>query len=142
MKKEKRSGFTLLEFMSVIAILGILLSIAYPAYNQHTTKVRRQTAQARLLQLANNLEEYFSEHHTYATATLGVGNPETDIAGNSLNEDGSYQFKIVKQEPNAYLIAAFPQGKQASDDRDCGALSLDNRGNKNSEKDVSGKQCW
>ena len=62
------SGFTLIELMIVVAIVGILSAIAYPSYQQHVRSSRRADAQAALSELAQFMERRFTETNSYAAA--------------------------------------------------------------------------
>ena len=62
------SGFTLIEVMIVVAIVGILSAIAYPSYQQHVRSSRRADAQAALSELAQFMERRFTETNSYAAA--------------------------------------------------------------------------
>ncbi len=74
-------GFTLLELMIVVAIVGILASIAYPAYQDSVMKGRRAEARTALLELMQQQERYMTQRGTYLvfSNTSGVTVP-TDAA--------------------------------------------------------------
>ena len=70
--KKKNSGFTLIEVLIVVAILGILMSIAVPAYNEYVRRAHRAAAQQFLLDVAQRQEQYLLDNRQYATI-LGAG---------------------------------------------------------------------
>lgn len=70
--EKKNSGFTLIEVLIVVAILGILMSIAVPAYTEYILRAHRATAQQFLLDVAQRQEQYLLDNRRYATA-LGAG---------------------------------------------------------------------
>lgn len=70
---KKAAGFTLMELMIVVAIVGILAAIAYPSYMDSVRKSRRADAKAALSNAVQALERYYTEKNTYLNATLGDG---------------------------------------------------------------------
>ena len=70
--EKKNSGFTLIEVLIVVAILGILMSIAVPAYNEYVRRAHRAAAQQFLLDVPQRQEQYLLDNRQYATV-LGVG---------------------------------------------------------------------
>ena len=67
-------GFTLIELMIAVAIVGILAGIAYPSYQDSVRKSRRADAKGALLGFANAMERYFTENNSYLGAGAGGGN--------------------------------------------------------------------
>ena len=76
-------GFTLIELVIAMAIIGILASIAYPSYLDYITRARRQDGQTALLELANQMEQYYANNNTYQTATIATGNPSDIQSSNT-----------------------------------------------------------
>jgi len=134
-------GFTLIELMIVILIVGILVAIAYPSYQEHVTRARRTDGQTALLDLASRLERYYSERNTYQTATIGTG-ANTDILNTNTTPEGWYVLSITNQTPTAYTIQAAPRNAQSSDTR-CLNLTYNSLGQKGFSS-VTGSldRCW
>ena len=65
MNTSKVKGYTLIELMIVVAVVGILASVAYPAYKSQVEQTRRSTAQADLLELSSFMERWYTENFTY-----------------------------------------------------------------------------
>lgn len=145
--KNPTSGFTLIELLFVITIISILLSLSYPSYQHYLEQARRTDGQAALLDLANRLEDYYAEHNTYADATLGTGNPETDIFPFTTSAAEWYSLSIITQDNDFFLIQATPQKAQISD-TSCQSLTLNSVGEKGVGRGPEGmptktvKDCW
>lgn len=65
------TGFTLIEVMIVVAIVGILAAIAYPSYVDSVRKGKRADGRAALTSLLQQQERYFTQNNTYATFPIG-----------------------------------------------------------------------
>lgn len=68
----KQQGFSLIELMIVVAIVGILAAIAYPSYQNYVLRSGRADGQAKLMEILQAQERFYSQNQTY-TANLGVG---------------------------------------------------------------------
>jgi type IV pilus assembly protein PilE len=65
MRKVKEGGFTLIELMIVVAIVGILAAVAYPSYTDHIRKGVRRAAQAQMLDIANREQQFLLSNRVY-----------------------------------------------------------------------------
>ena len=118
-------GFTLIEAMIVVAILGIIVAFGYPSYRDQVMKSRRAEGMGELLELADRMERYYSDKGTYATATLGT--TSADVF-HKMTDKGNYQLNIDSADSVAFVVSAKPQGGQAKDK--CGTFILHSDGNK------------
>ena len=140
-------GITLIELMIVIVIVGILASIAYPAYTESVRKSKRTEGVTALLDVAQAQERFFSRNFSFASsiaADLGFsGDPY-------ISEEGNYSVAItipgacVSGTVNTCFTAtATAIGSQATDSK-CGTMTINDRGVKTSANggtDTTG-QCW
>ncbi len=133
---KQQGGFTLLELLVTIAIIGILASVAYPVYIEHVTRTKRVEAQSALLQLATKLEHYYAVYHTYAGANL------KNLHANEKSEHGYYHLTIKTENSHTYALTATPIDTQAIQDAECGTLTLNQAGEKGITGMGKASQCW
>lgn len=144
---KKKQGFSLIELMIVIAIIGILAGIAYPSYREYIAKTRRSDGKMALLDLATRLERYYSQQNTYQTATLGTGGA-TDVRGSNTSPEGWYRLVITNQTVSTFSLQAIPLNAQATEDKRCQTLTYNNLGVKGVTTGPAGTptdtaiKCW
>ena len=85
---KTQKAFTLIELMVVVAIIGIMASIAYPNYQDSVRRSRRADAKGALLGFANAMERHFTENNTYCDAG-GADGTGANICGGGANDTGS-----------------------------------------------------
>ena len=131
-------GFTLVELMVTVMIVGILAAVAYPSYQAHITKTHRNAAKACLSQYAQFMERYYTTNLSYA----GANDIIVQLA--CRNESGMnqrYTFSVGTPTASAYTVTATPTGVQASRDTKCGTLGMTNTGDRTASG-TSTAGCW
>ena len=126
---KRTSGFTLIELMIAVAIIGVLASIAMPAYQGYIMKGKRSDAKAALITLQLAQEKYRANNPSYGTLTqLGTG---------TTSPDGYYTLSASSITGTTYTLTATATGGQASD-TECATLSIDQDG----AKTATNTTCW
>ncbi|HEY3646159.1 MAG TPA: type IV pilin protein [Gammaproteobacteria bacterium] len=145
---RRQNGFTLIELMVVVAIVGIIAGIAYPSYLKSMQKGRRAEAKTELTRFAQALERCYSSNGTYQNT--GCSTVE-DSSGNFLSGLQSspnkyYNITASTLSPIAYkLTATAVSGGPQANDTGCTVMNLDNTGKRTSgstSATTDTGSCW
>ncbi|MFV9656862.1 type IV pilin protein [Pseudomonas sp. NY15366] len=134
--KLAQTGFTLIEVMLVVAVIGILVTIAYPSYTEYVHRANRSEGQALLADASARQERYFAQNNVYITSSSNIG--KLGLGGTS--ETGKYTLSIASvDDDGGYTLTA----EEKFGDTKCGDLTLNALGKK--DRTGSGKSiedCW
>lgn len=130
-------GFSLIELLIVIAIVGILSAIAIPAYTHYITGTRRAAAEACLANFASYMERYHATNMDYSLAAL----PTLGCAS-AQNTGDHYGYSLADDSATAYTLQAKPTGVQATRDAQCGNLSITQSGQRGASGSAGVAGCW
>ena len=129
-----QSGMTLIELMIVVAIIGILASVAYPSYQQYVLRANRAEAQAVLSETAQFMERYFTTNGTYVGGALLSAVSPKGASG------AAVKYNITPATvttATTFTLTATPVNSQTADTT-CGTLTLSNTG----AQTPSTAGCW
>jgi type IV pilus assembly protein PilE len=149
MKSKHNKGFTLIELMIVVAVLAIIVAIAYPGFLSQIQKARRSDAKQALFDVAAKLEQYYQDNKGYPTAAnMDLLYPDVN-ATTFTSLEGYYTIGFNAAVPptvTTYLIEAIPTGSQTGD-KDCYGFYLSNLGEKTNRKldgttVINNDRCW
>jgi type IV pilus assembly protein PilE len=129
---QRATGFSLTELMIVVALAGVLLSLAVPGYRNFVLRAHRTAAIGKLLQAAACEERIYAARMAYDTTRC--------------LPDAGKRYRLEFAEPGSdaargYTLLATPTGPQARDG--CGTLILDQLGRRSvTNASVDAGKCW
>lgn len=152
-QNKEQQGFTMIELMIVVAIVGILAAIAYPSFVDQIRKGKRADAKVELLRIAQLQESFFVQNLSYAKS-LAVEAGGLGLGASVQSEQEEYDITVVAQDSDgggctgttadacvSFTLTATPNGSQASDAQ-CMNFTLTNTGRKDVSVSGNGLRCW
>ncbi len=126
-------GFTLIELMIVVAIVGILAAIAYPNYTEYVKRTQRSAIASLLSEQTQALERYYSQRGQYTD----VANfPLTLSAGNT------YYTIAADRAAQTYTLTATPIATTMMNGDKCGNFVINNAGRISNSTGLATRDCW
>lgn len=121
---EKQGGFSLIEVMAVVTVIGILTALALPSFQEHVRRGHRAEARAGLLQAAQWMERVATANGVYPASIPKNGVDATPLPVSLTTVPGKrYAVSLKTATDSAYTLVAVPSGAQADDK--CGTFTLD-----------------
>lgn len=136
MKSKKLNGFTLLEMLIVVAIAGILASVAYPQYTEYVRRAARADAMVLLLDAANKQEQYYADNRSYTDDLSLINVPTT-------SENGYFTIAVeVPDSGTSFTITATAAAGAVAGDTACTTFTITDTGVKGSTGTSDTDDCW
>lgn len=139
---RQQAGFTLIEIMIVVLIVGVLMAIAYPNYQSHVIKTRRAAAASCMMEVAQFMERHYTTRLSYLDASGAAPTLPTMQCRTDLNN--FYTIGLVgTTQARSYSVQAAPKNQQAKDNSKCGTLTINQAGTKSvSASGASVSNCF
>jgi type IV pilus assembly protein PilE len=135
--QKMQKGFTLIELMIVVAIIGVIAAFAFPSYQNSVENTRRAAVQGDLMELAQFMERQYTSNYDYRD-DAGDAPDLPFTTSPRVGGESFYNIAFQAIGQDTFVLQATPVGGQAGDD--CGVLTLDEAGARGSVGPVA--DCW
>ena len=132
---RRHGGFTLIELMVVVAIVGILARIAFASYTSSVAKSRRNAAQGCLMEQAQFMERVYTTNLSYASAALPAASAQQCQA--DLSTQYTFSLPSASLTASAFAVKASALGTQAAKDASCATMTVTQTGAR-----TPSSNCW
>jgi type IV pilus assembly protein PilE len=134
---KKPRGVTLIELLTVLAVIGVLSAIIVPTYMEQVRRGRQASAKAMLHEVLQHSERFYTENNTFTLnlADLGYG------AGPYLSEDSSHTIALAVGPSGDISTSVTISATPVAPDVTCGVLSLSSDMSKTASGTTPDK-CW
>jgi len=134
LNKKKTDGFTLIEILIAVAIIGILASIAYPSYQGILENTRRQEAVRTLLEASQLMESHYSMNLDYSGAISG-----TKLTNFTVSDEFSEYYGLTGvATASTFTLSAVPLSTGTQSEDECGTLTITHTGSTGADA----SDCW
>ncbi len=140
---KRHTGFTFIEMLVVVAIVGIAAAIAIPNYSAYVTQANRTDAMKFLTEIAGEQQKYFSEYNVYASTLSDLGYSTTANPSTTTSPESHYTVSVDTATTGlSYEITATPvSGGRQANDAECKVFTIDSTGAKGNSGGTN-SNCW
>lgn len=137
------AGFSLIELLITVMIIGILSAIAYPSYLSYTKKSNRTDATSTMYNVAQTLQRCYSQTYDYTQCLTGATpSGVTGVAASAASPQGYYTITVTASSATVYEIKATPAQSPQTSDSVCTAFTLGSNGAQKSTGSGTSQTCW
>ena len=134
------AGFSLVELLVVLVIMGVLSAVALPGYTRYVQRGHRTEAMAALLEAQHYMERFYSANGQYLSPANAAPVLPQRLQGTPSQGTVRYQLSVSEATLNSYVLQAVPVGSMTGDV--CGSLTINQAGLRGVSSTRSVAECW